>query len=100
MERINGILSMYLRHYVATDYKDWIKWLPIAEFNYNTTQNKTLDNTPFQVTHRFDVLKSIDLIGIKQSDELTLGFYLVGGAQWMARKEAIMNTAKVRLKVA
>lgn len=46
-KRLNEILSIYLKHYVASDYKDWIKWLPIAEFSYNTTQSISLKNTSF-----------------------------------------------------
>lgn len=64
-ERINGILSMYLRHYVASDHKDWVKSLSIVEFNYNTTWNESLSNTSFQVAHDFDVLRLIDLIGVR-----------------------------------
>lgn len=70
---------MYLRYYVVSNYKDWVKWLPIAEFSCNTIQNKSLGNTLFQVTHDFDALKLIDLIGIKQSHKLTLEFYLIEG---------------------
>ena len=34
-ERINGLLEMYLRHYVNAHQWDWVKLLDIAQFSYN-----------------------------------------------------------------
>lgn len=68
---------MYLKHYVASDHKDWVKWLSIAEFSYYTTRNESLGSIPFQVAHGFEALKPIDLIEIRQRDKLTLRFYSI-----------------------
>ena len=34
-ERINGLLKMYLRHFVSVHQRDWAKLLDIAQFSYN-----------------------------------------------------------------
>lgn len=80
-KRFDGVLLMYLRHYVASDYNNWIKWLPIAKFSYNTIQSISLGNTTFQVAHGFNVLRSINWIEIWQSHETTSSFYSINKAR-------------------
>lgn len=90
-------LFQYIRHYVTSDYKDWIKWLSIAKFNYNISQSESLKNITFQVAHGFDVLRSIDLRGIIQIDETTISFYSIEGVRWLAKRKMILKITKVRL---
>ena len=40
-ERINGLLEMYLRHYVSAHQRDWAKLLDIVQFSYNLQWSET-----------------------------------------------------------
>lgn len=51
------------------------------------------------MAHNFDAFKPIDLIGVKQGDELTLRFYSIEETEWIVQRKVIMTTAKVKLKV-
>lgn len=51
------------------------------------------------MAHGFDTFKSIDLIGVRQSSNHTLGFYSIEGAKWIAQREVILNIARIQLEV-
>jgi transposase InsO family protein len=51
IERINQCLEGFLRCAVHSCPKDWSKWLPLAEFWYNTAYQFSLDTTPFEVLY-------------------------------------------------
>lgn len=51
------------------------------------------------VAHSFNALMLIDLIGIRQSNETTFGFYLIEGIRWIAKRKAITKTTKARLGI-
>ena len=46
-EKRNGIMEEYLRHFVAFDQKDWVKWLCLAEFSYNNSPSTSTGFSPF-----------------------------------------------------
>jgi len=46
-ERLNQCLENFLRCTVYACPKDWSKWLPLAEYWYNTTFHSALGITPF-----------------------------------------------------
>lgn len=50
-ERVNQCLEMYLRCAVHDNPKQWRKWLPTAEFWYNTTHHSSLDTSPFKALY-------------------------------------------------
>lgn len=50
-ERVNQCLETYLRCFVHSCPKTWSKWLPLAEFWYNSSFHSTLGKTPFQVVY-------------------------------------------------
>lgn len=52
------------------------------------------------MAHGFDVFKSIDLIGVKKSDKNTFRFYSIEEVRWMAQRDVIINTTKIKLVVA
>ena len=45
-ERQNQTLEYYLRHYVNWQQDDWARWLPLAQFAYNTTKHTALNMSP------------------------------------------------------
>jgi hypothetical protein len=51
MNRVNHCLETFLRCFVHACPKDWLKWLPLAEFWYNTSFHSALQHTPFEVLY-------------------------------------------------
>ncbi|KAH9648298.1 Endonuclease [Citrus sinensis] len=52
-ERINGLLEMYLRHYMSAHQRDWAKLLDIAQFSYNLQRTSTYGGTSL-AAHKLD----------------------------------------------
>lgn len=50
-ERLNQCLEAYLRCTVQACPRHWSKWLPLAEYWYNTTYHTALGKTPFEVLY-------------------------------------------------
>ena len=50
-EVVNRGLETYLRCFCSEKLKEWVNWLPWAEFWYNTSFQRALGVTPFQVVY-------------------------------------------------
>jgi hypothetical protein len=50
-ERVNQCLETYLRCFVHSCPRRWVKWIPLAEFWYNTSHHSSINNTPFEVLY-------------------------------------------------
>jgi hypothetical protein len=50
-EVVNRMIAMYLRCLTGDHPHSWLKWLPWAEFCYNSSYQTTLHTTPFQVVY-------------------------------------------------
>jgi len=50
-ERLNQCLEGFLRCTVHSCPKQWIKWLSVAEYWYNTTYHSALGRSPFEVLY-------------------------------------------------
>lgn len=50
-ERLNRCLEQYLRSMTSQRPKQWVKWLPLAEWWYNTTYNSAIKRTPFEALY-------------------------------------------------
>jgi hypothetical protein len=50
-ERLNQCLETYLRCLVHAKPEQWAKWLPQAEYWYNTTHHSALGKSPFEVLY-------------------------------------------------
>ncbi|QLQ79232.1 hypothetical protein HG537_0B05790 [Torulaspora globosa] len=48
-ERTIQTLNRMLKAYTPTDIDNWNKYLPLIEFVYNSTPNRTLEETPFEI---------------------------------------------------
>lgn len=53
-EIVNKSLEMYLRCFIAEKPKSWARWLPWAEYSYNTSPHTSTKMTPFRVVYGRD----------------------------------------------
>lgn len=53
-ERVNQCLEMYLRCSVHATPTKWSKWLPLAEFWYNSAHHTTLGCSPFKALYGYE----------------------------------------------
>lgn len=53
IERLNRCLETYLRAMVSPQPKQWSKWLPLAEWWYNTNHHNALKVTPFEALYGY-----------------------------------------------
>lgn len=53
-DAVNKIITMYLRCLTGDKPKDWIRWLPWAEFYYNTAYHQSIKTTPFKLVYGRD----------------------------------------------
>lgn len=52
-EQLNQCLESYLRCRTGQKPKEWCKWLPLAEFWYNTNFQSAIGMTPFQALYGY-----------------------------------------------
>jgi len=53
-EAVNKTIAMYLRCITGDRPRDWLDWLPWAEYCYNTSFHSALRTTPFKVVYGRD----------------------------------------------
>jgi hypothetical protein len=53
-EAANHVIIMYLRCFTGDRPRQWLQWLPWAEYVYNTAYQYSLRETPFQVVYGRD----------------------------------------------
>ena len=53
-EVTNRILGVYLRYLAGDQPRSWLRWLPWAEYCYNTSLQTALHATPFKVVYGHD----------------------------------------------
>ncbi|KAJ1700090.1 hypothetical protein LUZ63_008602 [Rhynchospora breviuscula] len=54
VERVNQCVETYLRSMVFNKQKQWAKWVPLAEFWYNTNFHSAIHTTPFKALYGYD----------------------------------------------
>ena len=50
-EAANKVIDMYLHCLTGDRPRQWLRWLPWAEFIYNTAFQSALKTTPFQIVY-------------------------------------------------
>ena len=50
-EVVNQTLEMYLRCFIGARPKEWVQWIPWAEFHYNSSVHSSTKMTPFEVVY-------------------------------------------------
>ena len=53
-EAANKVIVMYLRCFTGDRPRQWLRWLPWAEYVYNTAYQSSLRDTPFKVVYGRD----------------------------------------------
>ncbi|WVZ71004.1 hypothetical protein U9M48_019631 [Paspalum notatum var. saurae] len=53
-EAANRVIIMYLRCFTGDRPRQWLRWLPWAEYFYNTAYQSSLHETPFRVVYGRD----------------------------------------------
>ena len=53
-EAVNRVIVMYLRCFTGDRPRHWVRWLPWAEYVYNTAYRSSLRDTPFRVVYGRD----------------------------------------------
>jgi hypothetical protein len=53
-EAVNKTIAMYLRCMTGDRPRQWVRWLPLAEFCYNSSFHSALKTTPFRVVYGRD----------------------------------------------
>ena len=52
-ERINQDLQQYLHIFTSEKQNEWVSWLPLAQFSYNTKKQLSTEKSPFEVTRSY-----------------------------------------------
>ena len=48
---VNKCLETYLRCMTGEQPKDWVKWIPLAEYWYNTNYHSATNTTPYEIVY-------------------------------------------------
>jgi hypothetical protein len=91
-EAVNKAIGMYLRCLTGDRPRQWLRWLPWAEYVYNTAFHTALQATPFRVVYGRDPpsLRSYDASEIR----------VVAVAQNLAERDEFLQDVRVRLEQA
>lgn len=89
-ERVNQCLETYLRCFLQTCPRQWVKWLHLAEYWYNTCFHSSTGRTPFEVVYgqspkHFGV-DSIECCAVPDLQE------------WMAERDLMTQLVKQHLQ--
>ena len=60
---MNQTLEQYLRCYINYEQNDWVKWLPIAQIAYKSSDNESIGISLFYANYGFnpDITKTASL---------------------------------------
>ena len=64
-EAANKVIAMYLRCSTGDRPRQWLQWLPWAEYVYNTAYNTVLGDTPFKVVYGREVVAVINPVAVR-----------------------------------
>ena len=62
IEIVNKWVEGYLRNYVTTQQRAWVKWLHMGEYCYNTTYHMYINMTPFMALYGYEAPSFMDMV--------------------------------------
>lgn len=81
-ERVNQCLETYLHCAVSSTPKQWLKWLPLAEIQCNSSYHTSLKCSPFKTLYDFDPSFSVTPV-LEQTDNANVKSNLLEREQWL-----------------
>ncbi|KAF8755124.1 hypothetical protein RHS01_05741 [Rhizoctonia solani] len=93
-ERVNPTVEHFLRAYSGINQRDWVKWLPMAEFAYNNAVHSATGKTPFKALYGWEPALTPSNIptDVPEADNLATQME----AQWR-EIEAALRQSKTRM---
>ncbi|KAF8753927.1 hypothetical protein RHS01_06729 [Rhizoctonia solani] len=93
-ERVNPTVKHFLRAYSGINQKDWVKWLPMAEFAYNNAVHSSTGKSPFKALYGWEpsLTPSNVPTDVPEADDLATQME----AQWQ-EIEAALRQSKTRM---
>ncbi|KAF8748451.1 hypothetical protein RHS01_10832 [Rhizoctonia solani] len=93
-ERMNPTVEHFLRAYSGVNQKDWVKWLPMAEFAYNNAVHSSTGKSPFKALYGWEpsLTPSNVPTDVPEADNLATQME----AQWQ-EIEAALRQSKTRM---
>ena len=70
-EVVNKLLTTMLRAFTSGRKSDWVKWIHLLEFAYNSAMHSSTSVTPFHLLLGFHLRTPLDFIGTKRNDKIT-----------------------------
>jgi hypothetical protein len=91
-EAVNKAIGMYLRCLTGDQPRQWLCWLPWAEYTYNTAFHTALKETPFKLVYGRELpsMRSYDPSEVQ----------VVAVAQTLAQQEEFLQDVRLRLEQA
>ncbi|KAF8759701.1 hypothetical protein RHS01_02244 [Rhizoctonia solani] len=71
-EQVNPTIEHFLRAYSGVNQKDWVKWLPMAEFAYNNAVHSSTGKSPFKALYGWEPTLTLSnvLTDVPEANEL------------------------------
>jgi hypothetical protein len=88
-ERVNQCLKTFLRCFVSSCPKEWLSFLPLAEFWYNTCYHTAIGRSPFEAMYG----RSPRVFGLS----VVFNSPAVGINQWLLDRQAMTALVKQHL---
>jgi hypothetical protein len=88
-ERVNQCLEMYLRCAISDSPTQWKKWLPLAEFWYNSSYHSALKCSPFKALYGYELVFVAAPEVAKEGDQLV--------DEWLVERQAYTALLKKKL---
>ncbi|KAF8751633.1 hypothetical protein RHS01_08618, partial [Rhizoctonia solani] len=111
-ERVNPTVEHFLRAYLGINQRDWVKWLPMAEFAYNNAVHSATGKTPFKALYGWepaltpsniptDVPEADNLATQMEAQwreiEAALRHFEIGEEAWLDAKNVKLKTLSPKL---
>lgn len=96
-ERLNRCLESYLRAMVFSKPKQWVQWLPLVEWWYNTNHHSSLKTTRFQALYGF-APPQIPLGSLPQPAQSQVGACIAQKQRMLQHLKDNLTQAQARMK--